>query len=111
MSVTFHRDELGPISAMKLDLMFDGIRYTEALGEAAAHAYPNYYPYRFQKGEPDPTGQGKVEIPYLVTLPDETLIRVKGSFESPWHVAGDRSSGYKLINENREQTFDITIPW
>ena len=85
---------LGPTAALKLDLMFDGIRYTESLGAAAAHAYPNYYPYRFQTGEPDPTGRGKVEIPYLITLPDETLIRVKGNFDSPWHVSGDRAAGF-----------------
>ena len=41
--------------------------------------FPNYYPYRFKPGEADPTGQGKVEIPYLLTMPDGTLIRIKGN--------------------------------
>ena len=36
---------------LKLDLMFDGLRYSRALGAAAEHAFPNYYPYRFQPGE------------------------------------------------------------
>ena len=47
-------------ASLKLDLMFDGVRYSSALGEAAAHAFPNFYPYRFRPGEPNPTGKPKV---------------------------------------------------
>ncbi len=46
---------LDPVSKFKLDLMFEGIRYTEALGNAAGHSFPNFYPYRFQPGEQNPT--------------------------------------------------------
>ena len=89
-----------PTSAqLKLDLMFHGIHYTEALGRAAEHAFPNYYPYRFQQGEYDPTGKGKAAIPYSMTLADGTVIRIKGSGESPWGISGGLESGY-CLSEN-----------
>ena len=37
--------------ALKVQVMCEGIRYTPALGAAAAHSMPNYYPYRFKEGE------------------------------------------------------------
>jgi hypothetical protein len=90
-----------PASArFKLEMMFHGLRYSPALGQAAEHAFPNYYPYRFQPGEPDPTGTGKASIPYLLTLADETLIRIKGNGASPWAVSGDRETGYRLGNND-----------
>lgn len=85
--------------ALKTDVMFEGIRYTEALGAAAEHSLPNYYPYRFKSGEHDPTGAGKAEIPYLINTGDETLIRILGNGDSPWSVAGDRETGYRLIHD------------
>src|SRR5262249_51199580 len=72
---------------------FDGVRYTPALGEAAATSSPNFYPYRFAPGEPDPTGIGKAAIPYLFTLDDGTLVRIKGNFKSPWHIEHDGHGG------------------
>jgi hypothetical protein len=98
---------LPPSAARKLDLMFEGVRWSEALGHAAAHAYPNYYPYRFQPGEPDPTGTGKASIPYLMTLGDGTLVRVKGAGDSAWAVAGTRAAGYAL--ESRDGRGPIPI--
>lgn len=85
---------------LKLDVMFDGVRYTEALAGAAAEAYPNYYPYRFQDDEPNPTGQPTVPIPYLMRTPDETMLRVKGNGHSPWRVEGDADSGYRLLHDD-----------
>ncbi len=82
----------------KLDLMFEGIRYSEALGRAAGHSFPNYYPYRFEPGEHDPTGKGKAAIPYLLTTDDGTLIRIKGNGKSRWSVTGSRETGYRLVN-------------
>ncbi|TPW09655.1 MAG: hypothetical protein FD130_2449, partial [Halothiobacillaceae bacterium] len=70
----------------KLDLMFEGIRYSESLGEAAEHSFPNFYPYRFQPGEKDPTGKGKANIPYLMITPGGTHLRVGGNGSSPWVV-------------------------
>jgi hypothetical protein len=84
---------------LKIDLMFEGLRYSEALGAAAAHAFPNFYPYRFQPGEPNPTGQPKVTIPYLFTLEDGPLVRVKGSGSSPWQAMGSRESGYRVASD------------
>lgn len=93
---------------LKVDLMFEGIRYSEALGKAAEHAFPNFYPYNFKSDEPNPTGKPKVEIPYLMYLPDETLIRVKGEGSSLWHVEDSEDCGYLLVNDNEpENTYPI----
>jgi len=91
--------QLPPSARLKLDLMFHGIHYTEALGRAASHAFPNYYPYRFQPGEHDPTGKGKAAIPYALNLADGTVIRIKGSGDSPWGVSGDLETGYTLARD------------
>ena len=58
--------------ALKIQVMCEGIRYTEALGRAALHSMPNYYPYRFKAGEHDPTGRGVATIPYLINTDDGT---------------------------------------
>src|SRR5256885_16855708 len=81
---------------LKVDIMFEGLRYTQALGEAFPTSSPNFYPYRFAPGEPDPTGTGKTQIPYLFTLDDGTLIRIKGNFKSPWHIERDGGGGHVL---------------
>ncbi len=93
---------------LKLDLMFHGIHYTEALGQAAEHAFPNYYPYRFQPGEHDPTGNGKAVIPYALTLADGTVIRIKGNGESPWRISGGLRSGYAL-GEGGQATIPVSF--
>ena len=93
-------DKLVPAAQFKLDLMFEGVRYSDALGRAAEHAYPNFYPYRFEKGERDPTGTGKAGIPYLLATDDGTMLRVKGNRHSRWYVDGSRDSGYRLLNDN-----------
>jgi hypothetical protein len=93
---------LGPLASLKLDLLFEGIRYTEALGAAVEHAFPNFYPYRFASGEHDPTGQGKAEIPYMLRLRDGTMARVKGTPGSPWYVTGDVASGYQLRRDGSD---------
>jgi hypothetical protein len=98
---------IGAAPRLKIDLMFEGIRYSDALARAAEHAYPNYYPYRFKPGEHDPTGQGKAEIPYLLTMPDGTSIRIKGNGDSPWSIAGDRAGGYRLRHDGRGD--DISV--
>jgi hypothetical protein len=95
-------NQLPPSARLKLDLMFHGIHYTDALGRAAAHAFPNYYPYRFEPGEPDPTGKGKAPIPYALTLADDTVVRIKGSGASPWGVSGDAASGYRLGRDGED---------
>src|SRR4051794_11265032 len=61
--------------ALKVQVMCEGIRYTESLGLAARHSMPNYYPYRFKAGEHDPTGKGTATIPYLINTADGTEIR------------------------------------
>ena len=90
-----------PSAALKAELLFEGIRYTEALGRAAEHAYPNYSPYRFAADETDPTGRGFAPIPYLLVTEDGTTLRIKGSGRSPWSVSGDAASGYQLVRDGQ----------
>lgn len=101
--------------ALKIRVMCEGIRYTEALGAAAAHSMPNYYPYRFKAGEHDPTGRGIATIPYLINTADGTEIRILGDGDSPWHVEGDARQGYRLIDDRSAQVvaieFEPLRPW
>ena len=101
--------------ALKVQVMCEGIRYTEALGRATAHSMPNYYPYRFKEGEHDPSGRGITTIPYLINTPDGTEIRILGNGDSPWHVEGDLQQGYRLIDDRSKQTLSIEFeplrPW
>jgi hypothetical protein len=102
--------------ALKIQVMCEGIRYTEALGRAThAHAMPNYYPYRFKEGEPDPTGRGTATIPYLINTPDGTEIRILGNGDSPWHVEGSLEQGYRLIDDRSGRelpiVFEPLCPW
>ncbi len=92
-------ESLPPAAQLKLDLMLEGIRYSEALGQAAQHALPNYVPYRFQPGENDPTGRGMAAIPYLLATRNDTHVRIKGNSASPWVVSGDRDGGYSLARD------------
>ena len=86
-------------AALKVQVMCEGIRYTDALGRAASHSMPNYYPYRFKPGEHDPTGRGTATIPYLINTEDGTEIRILGSGDSPWNVKGDQQQGYLLVDD------------
>jgi hypothetical protein len=101
--------------ALKVQVMCEGIRYTEALGRATQHAMPNYYPYRFKEGEHDPTGRGITTIPYLINTPDGTEIRILGNGDSPWHVEGDLQQGYRLIDDRSGRQvpieFEPLCPW
>jgi len=101
--------------ALKVQVMCEGIRYTPALGAAAAHSMPNYYPYRFKEGERDPTGRGIATIPYLINTPDGTEIRIMGNGDSPWHVEGSRDDGYLLIDDRGGHQVPIEFeplrPW
>jgi len=101
--------------ALKVQVMCEGIRYTDALGRAAEHSMPNFYPYRFKKGEHDPTGKGIANIPFLINTRDGTEIRVLGSGDSPWHVEGDRERGYTLIDDRDGRRIPIEFepldPW
>jgi hypothetical protein len=100
---------------LKVQVMCEGIRYTDALGAATAHSMPNYYPYRFKEGERDPTGRGIVTIPYLINTPDGTEIRILGNGDSPWHVKGSLDQGYRLIDDRSGQgvpiEFEPLRPW
>jgi hypothetical protein len=100
---------------LKVQVMCEGIRYTEALAAANAHAMPNYYPYRFKEGEHDPTGRGIATIPYLINTADGTEIRILGNGDSPWHVEGSLEAGYRLIDDRDGREVSIVFepkhPW
>ncbi len=100
-------ERLDASTRLKVDVMFEGIRYSEALGNAVGHALPNYYPYRFKPDEPNPTGEPQVAIPYLIRTPDGTMIRVKGNGESDWVVEGDKAAGYRLHNATAGDDIEI----
>lgn len=98
---------LGHAPELKIELMCAGVRYSEALGLAAAHSVPNYYPYRFQPGERNPTGKDTAAIPYMMETADGTMLRVLGNGCSAWHVEGTRTDGYTLIDDATRRTFPI----
>jgi hypothetical protein len=93
---------LDDATQLKIDVMFDGVRYTDALAKAAETAYPSYYPYRFEDGEPNPTGKSKVPIPYLMTTPNDTHLRLRGNGRSPWSIERGESDAYRLVNGGKE---------
>lgn len=104
-------EEFGTLPAaakLKIELMFDGVRYSEALGEAVEHAFPNFFPYRFQKGEDNPTGALTARIPYMMIFRDGTHVRLKGNGQSPWIVKKASETGYQLSNADG-RAFDITF--
>ena len=78
------------------------MRWTSALSEAMSFAAPNFYPYRFGPDEAalDPSGTGKAVMPYLMTLQDGTLIRLKGNPTSAWRIEGpDAGGAYSLWHD------------
>lgn len=88
---------------IKTDLMFEGVRWTSALADAMSFAAPNFYPYRFgdEDRDQDPTGTGKSVMPYLLTLDDGTLIRLKGNPRSSWRIEGpDPGGAYALWHDS-----------
>ena len=85
---------------LKIALMFDGVRYSDALRQAAESAFPNFFPYRFQKGEPNPTGSVTASIPYMMIFEDGTHVRLKGNGQSPWVVDGSANTGYVLRHDD-----------
>jgi hypothetical protein len=89
----------------KLDLMFEGIRYSEALGRAGEHSSPSYTFHKVAPGEYDPRGTGKVALPLvLVTEDDDIHCRVRVEADSPWVVGGSREQGYTLVHEGRGES-------
>lgn len=98
---------LGFSPSLKVEVMCEGVRYSEALGAATAHSVPNYYPYRFLPGEPNPTGKDTAVIPYMMATRDETMMRVLSNGKSPWHVEGGLQQGYRLVDDRSGRQFDI----
>ncbi len=107
-------------TALKVDLLFQGVRYSDALGKAASWALPNFYPYRFVPGEKDASadGSGQVSIPYLMYLANGSLVRVLGNSESPFWVDSPHAetSGAQFTLYHHDEvisqiTFQPNPPW
>ena len=106
---------LGQSPSLKVEVMCEGIRYSEALAAAVPHSMPNYYPYRFKKGEANPTGKDTIVIPYMIHTDDGTMLRVHGNGDSPFHVEGSRERGYALVDDRKARSIEIKFleadPW
>ena len=98
-------DNLSASARGKLDVLFEGVRYSEALGEAAEHSFPNFYPYRFLPGENNSTGAQSAPIPYLLTFDDGTMVRIRGDGKSPWSVSGSANEGYGLCHDEDDSSY------
>jgi len=96
-------DTLLPAStALKLDLMLEGVRYSEALGRAGDHSFPSFVQHRVEPGEYDPDGSGRVTVPYILILEDGTHCRIKVAKNAPWSISGSESEGYTLRRDASE---------
>jgi hypothetical protein len=75
----------------KTELLFRGVRFTEALAEAAAEgAAPNFWPYRRRTA----TGQlDLVPVPYLFRLESGAVARVRVDDRSPLAVRRESPGG------------------
>ena len=67
--------DLPEIILWKAELMFGGLRFTEALTKAVEEgAAPNFYPYRRKK----PSGLAEsVPVPYLFDLGGKAVARIR----------------------------------
>jgi hypothetical protein len=85
--------------------MFEGVRYSEALGRAGEHSSPSYTVHKVAPGEYDPRGTGKAVVPLvLVTEDDDIHCRVRVEADSPWVVGGSQEQGYTLVHEGRGES-------
>ena len=79
---------LPPSILWKTDLLFQGVRFTEALEQASAEgAAPNFWPYR-KKGEDGKTQM--VDVPYLFLLEGGAVARVRINDHSPMSVRREK---------------------
>ena len=100
---------------LKVDLLFEGLRYSDALGRAAEHSFPNFVPYRFAPGEGAGSGMRQARIPYMLVTDGGTHCRVKGSGSSRYWVSGKAESGYQLHRDGDEVVlpvrFEPAVAW
>ncbi len=81
----------------KAALLFSGVRYTDALAEAAAGgAAHNFWPYK-RRGE---GGATRIAVPYLFALPDGGVARVRLREDSPLSVLR-QGDGFAVMEGER----------
>lgn len=83
--------ELPDLVMWKTELLFRGVRFTEALAEAVVEgAAPNFWPYRKR----DPAGQWQViQVPYLFKMEGGAVARVRVDDRSAMEVQRDGPGG------------------
>jgi hypothetical protein len=89
--------------------MFEGVRYTAPLARAAATAFPNFFPHRVEPGDPDPTGTGRVPIPYMLVTEDDVHSRIRTDRESPWWVDDAPRGGWVLRRAAPDESVPVTF--
>jgi len=100
---------LPPPVELKLDLLFEGLRYTEALGRAAEHSFPNFFPYHFAPGESGRPPSGRAPIPYMLVTEEGAHARIRGNPRSSWWISGSREAGYELHRDGSDQVRSISF--
>lgn len=86
--------DLPEIILWKAELMFGGLRFTDALPKSVEEgAAPNFYPYRRKK----PNGLAEsVPVPYLFDLGGKAVARIRVDDRANLEVRRDARGGYKL---------------
>lgn len=89
-----HFPDLPEIILWKAELMFGGLRFTDALARAVDDgAAPNFYPYR-RKGESGLTET--IPVPYLFDLGGQAVARIRVDDRAAMEVHRDAGGRYTL---------------
>ncbi|MCA9674893.1 MAG: hypothetical protein H6708_01680 [Kofleriaceae bacterium] len=89
-----HFPDLPEIVLWKAELMFGGLRFTDALARAVEEgAAPNFYPYRrrHESGQVD-----SIQVPYLFDLGGQAVARIRVDDRAGMEVRRDDAGRYAL---------------
>ncbi len=100
--------DLPEIILWKAELMFGGLRFTEALTRAVEEgAAPNFYPYRRKK----PSGLAEsVPVPYLFDLGGKAVARIRVDDRARLEVRRDDAGRYSLWGPDDAAANDGAAP-
>jgi len=90
--------ELPARALLKAHLLFEGIRFNGAVGEAGRWALPSFKPYTPSVAERAAGLPATVPIPYLMHLAEGELVRVKCDPESPYEVVAEGDRTHLLLD-------------
>src|SRR4051812_28425174 len=98
--------DLPEIILWKAELMFGGLRFTDALARAVDDgAAPNFYPYRRK------TESGLAEtiaVPYLFDLGGQAVARIRVDDRAGMEVRRDETGRYTLWNVASDEPRELT---